>query len=290
MPEWRAGGRTAFFRPWATFYFTGGTSGVGLSWQRVLLISALLLSTLAISRKVVPPVAWVLLASSLGMWALAHATLFTLYLPSRYCTYALPAFALLWTAGAAILIQKVSARWLTMVLASVLFLSASMSVLRFTRAYTSPPLWSEPAGYASALDVIKALPTNTLIAAHPGDANAIPLRTRRSVLVNDEVSVAFNTVYYAEIKRRLNACFDMLYASDWNTIDTIADQFSVSTFLVDKARLWRPYERAYFKPFQAEIETRIAAADWHFAMLNVPAERIVYESGDVVLVRVGGRR
>jgi hypothetical protein len=319
MPEWRNGGRTAFFKSPSVLYFHSSMGGIGLTKTELNLALAALALTLIAFRRAIPLTAWVMLLTGATMWALAHATLFKLYLPSRYLSYVRPVFAMMWAAGVTreiVLWQargglrwrpRVSAgaeaftsippsrsiRWAIGTLAAVVVVGyATLGVVRWRAAMTGRP-WDVPAGYDAALAELAKLPVDTVVAAHPDDANAIPLRARRSVLTNTEVSVAFNKVYYAEQKRRIEATFDMLYATDWATIDAVADRYGVSVFLLDIRRLWHARDPGfrYFQPFQAENEQRIAtglARD--FAMLDPPYDRVLRWDGDTLLIRVGSKR
>ncbi|MGN6504299.1 MAG: hypothetical protein ACTHM6_01930 [Tepidisphaeraceae bacterium] len=300
MAEWSRFGRTAFFRPWKSFYFYSSTSGIGMTEQQAYVGAAILLACVILIRRAVTLEAWAVLLVGFGMWAFAHATLFKLYLPSRYLSYALPVFAMLWAAGLARELRLRFARFINrpnvrtrrFIVGAVGVISIAWGGVLASRAmavYRGPPMWDVPSGYETAIRALAALPADNLIAAHPDDANGIPLRAKKSVLANTETTVAFNTAYYAYMKQRLEASFDMLYASDWSTIDAVAAKYGVKVFLLDRRRLTAPDERPYFQPFRDENKARIEAARaaGGFAMLHPPASRVLMEQGDVVLLRVG---
>ena len=295
MPEWSASGRTAFFRAAKVFWYHSSTAGIGLRREYVAGALILLGLSIAFLPRSIRPEAALLLLFALMTWALAHLMLFTLYLPSRYTSYALPVFGVMWGAGVTGIIANTwCARWkvrapcvVTASACAIALLIVSVRASSDIReSLLSPPNWNPPVGFEDALRVIATLPKDALIASHPDDANTIPLRARRSVLVNTEVSVAFNRVYYAEMRERLTASFAMLHGIDWTKIDMIADQYGVDYFVLNRARLTRP--TPYFEPFET-INRQMCelgrAKGW--AMLAPAEHRVVYSGGDVMILRVG---
>ncbi len=332
MPEWGRDGRTAFFRPWHVFYFHSATAGIGLTLLQTAVALAALLATLLWRRRAIPLEAWLLIGSALTIWALAHALAFKLYLPSRYMTYAVPTFAMMWAAGVATLLRKPSpiplaseevrcglkreasapasqlggrdphpaslcgggagiGRWCAMgLLVAVTTVLIIRSTTQAVAAYHGPATWDLPAGFDQAMAFLRSLPVDTKIAAHPYDARAIPLLAHRSVLVNHEVAIPFNVAYYAEMKRRIEATFDMLYATDWPSLDAIAEREGVRVFLLDRHRLSEPSspDNQYKEPFGAQNIAKIERGEISgFALLNPPPERILFTAGDVMLIDVG---
>ncbi len=288
MPEWQANGRTAFFRPAKIYWYHSSTTGIGLRKNHLAIGLIALGVTLGLFPRAIPIEAWLLLGFAIAMWALSHAMLFKLYLPSRYTSYALPVFAMMWAAR---LLQRVRITNRSIAFAPAwallaLILIGAMTTRTVSTALSSSPKWDPPAGYFESLEAIRHLPKNALIASHPDDANGIPLLSARSVLVNTEVSVSFNRAYDAQMRASLIASFDMLYATDWRAIDRIADEFGVSYFLLNRDRLENP--SPYFEPHATRNAPLIARglADG-FAMLNPPTDRIASVSGRMVLLRVG---
>ncbi|MDB5325456.1 MAG: hypothetical protein JWM57_1025 [Phycisphaerales bacterium] len=301
MPEWKPKGRTAFFRSWETLYFSSPVSGIGLTPKQTLIAAAVLLAAVAWRPRVIPMAGWGLLVGALATFVLAHLLLFKLYLPSRYTSYAFPVFAMVACAGYArelkMLLLAGRNRLGTLIqpaigIAAVLFCGAVFfaSVKNVSAALALPAYGTNITPAAEPVLVfLRTLPVDALIAAHPDDANIIPLRTQHSVLTNTETSVAFNKAYYDRMRDRLNASFDLLYATDWATIDSIADKQGVSVFVVDQRRLTNPDDRPYWIPFRttnlAKIDAGKAAG---FAMLAPPADRILFRHGDWLVLRVGG--
>jgi hypothetical protein len=78
---------------------------------------------------------------------------------------------------------------------------------------------------------VETLPADTLVAAHPLDADAVPLRTRRSVLVSDVVALPFDHGYYGQVADRTAAALAACYASDWAGVDALGQRYGADVFL-----------------------------------------------------------
>ena len=301
MPEWKPKGRTAFFRPWEILYFSSPVSGIGLTPKQALIAAAVLLAAVAWRPRVIPTAGWGLLLGALAMFVAAHLLLFKLYLPSRYTSYAFPVFAMVAVAAytrelkMTILSRRSQLSRVLRPIAGIaagafcvaVFVSSAKNV---SAAFALPPYGENiSANVEPVLVFLRTLPVDALIAAHPDDANIIPLRTQHSVLTNTETTIAFNKAYYDHMRERLFACFDLLYATDWATIDSVADKQGVSVFVVDTRRLTSPDDRPYWMPFRATNLPKIEAGkSAGFAMLSPPADRVLFRHGDWTVLRVGG--
>ncbi|HEX8324680.1 MAG TPA: hypothetical protein VF595_12300 [Tepidisphaeraceae bacterium] len=299
MAEWRPSGRTAFFRSPTSFYFTSQQSGLGLTRPQTIAAAVALLIGLAWRPRAVPLVAWALLAGALIAWAAAHLFLFKLYLPNRYTMYALPVFAMMWAAAFARQIKVVilargglAERLTRPIVLAGLCVFCVFTLAAATRvagaAMAVPPFGPRlTIGQGPVLEYLRTLPADTRIAADPDDANSIPLFARRSVLANTETSVAFNKAYYLRIRERIRSAFDMLYATDWTTIDAVATREGATVFVLDRRRLTHPDERPYYEPFRSENRLRIDAGRGRFALLDPPPGRVLMSNGEWVVLRVG---
>ena len=297
MQEWQRGGRFRFFdkSPWV-YYFHGTNSGLGLTVGRLSVAAVVLLAAVLFRRRAVPAEAWLLLAGCLALWAAAHAFLFRLYFPDRYPMYGFPVFAVLAAAGIARELRPYFAgRTFRCVAFGLVIGFTAFSIATSARAgvaaYREPGKWLSANGYDAALAYLAKRPTKIEIASHPDDANAIPLRIRRNVLVNTESTLPIHDRYYAEMRRRTNDSFDLLYATDWAAVDRIAARDKIDYFLLDTRRLKTPEDRPYLRPFLQGNRQRIAEArEKGFALLSPPPERISFSAGDVVVIRLNRGR
>lgn len=297
MQEWQRGGRFRFFdkSPWV-YYFHGTNSGLGYTVGRIAVASAVLLAAAVFIRRAVPLEAWALLAGCLTLWAAAHAFLFKLYFPDRYPMYGFPVFAVMAAAGIArelwpccrrLAVRRVA----TGVVIAFTFFTVATSVRAGMIAYREPGKWLSADGYDAALAYLAKRPVRVQIASHPDDANAIPLRIRRNVLVNTESTLPIHDRYYAEMRRRTNDVFDLMYATDWPSIDRIARRDKIDYFLLDTRRLNDPDARPYLRPFLQGNRERIATGRKQgFALLSPPANRVAFTRGDVVVLRLNRGR
>jgi hypothetical protein len=294
MPEWQYNGRFRLLGfPPEKGYFDATNSGIGLSVNETAFAAVGLLLTAVFLRRAISLEAWALLIGALTLWALAHLLLFRLYFPNRYVMYALPVFGALWAAGAAReLRDRVPSLVARRLIPAGVILFSIFAIVGAARdgyaAYYTPFRWAPPAGYEAALAYLGELPKETLVAAHPDDANSVPLRSRRDVLVNTEIALPMHSNYYAEMKRRTNDVFDLLYATDWDTVNRIAEHNKIDVFLLDTRRLRNPdLFPPYQPPFRRENQRRIAdGREKGFALLSAPPERVLFESGDVMVLQL----
>jgi hypothetical protein len=243
MAEWNRGGRVAFFRPWHILYFHQAYAGVGLTLPVFALTLGAIVLTLRRNR--IEPLA--LLASGLILFGLAHAMLFTLYLPSRYMLYVWPVFLPM---SAVVLLRQVPWR-LTPIVAGM---AVSIAV-GFARPWASPPVvFPAPIDdvHTTALyDFLRTLPKDAVLVAHPDDANGIPLRAQRSVLVNTETSPAFHKAYYGEMSRRLKAVLMAISSSNPEDVNRLRNEPGVRYVVVNTGRYAQSVMvSSYFAPFE----------------------------------------
>ena len=291
MQEWRLHGRFMVLGYPPVFGVDIPNGGIGWSTRQVALGLGGLVLTCVLARRAIPAEGWALLAGAIVLWAIACVVLFRLYFPDRYLMYACPVFGMLWAAGVVRelgeLLNNRAVRVLLPIAAAVFVMVVlPIDIASGVTLYRQPGDGTTARGYSDALKFIRKLPKNAIIAAHPDDANAVPLRCRRSVLVNTECALPIHTAYYAEMKRRLNDSFDLLYAADWDAAKRIAWQDHIHYFLLDTRRLKFPDDfPPYLTPYRRENKRRIAnAKSAGFALLSPPAGSVIFRSGDMVLI------
>jgi hypothetical protein len=301
MPEFGPWGRSRFFvNDPVTFYIAQPRSG--LQWKPwALAVTVALVAGSAVAfRRAVPFEAWALLGTSLFGFVLSHLTLFALYLPSRYVKYTLPVFLWLWLA--AVMPRALAAlerwswgqrlrgalrRW--PVLVTLAALALGVETARTTRTLYKELSTPPSADREKMFAFLATLPKDTLVAAHPMDADEIPLRSRRSVLASRESAQPYFPRYYARIAERIAAELAACFAFDWKDVDALRDRYGVSVFVANAQRhrhLW-----AYFVPFAEAVSKQIERGQREgFVLQNPPAERVLFRSGDYTVVRVGPAR
>ena len=296
MPEFGPDGRSALFheRPLDT-YFGATRGGYGLPPELSLLLTAVVAVSVRRVPGAVPLAAWALLGTGLAAHALAWLTLFTLHLPSRYTIYALPLFILLWlSALSAPLAAWLVARWprlgrpAGLGVAALLFLALWLpdtvddTLLRIRR-----PVYESR---EHALDFLRTLPEDARIASHPEDANAIPLRTRRSALASKEVALPYYLGFYTRLAERLEAELRAFYAFEWEDVEALHDRYGVDVMLVSEGRFVAA-NREFDEPFATHLRAHLGPGPANrYVLRHPPADRILFRRLGWTAVRLGPPR
>jgi hypothetical protein len=146
-----------------------------------------------------------------------------------------------------------------------------------------------PPGFAEAMGFLSGLPKDLKIAAHPRVADDIPLITRRSVIACEETCQSYYLGYYRIVKPRISAQLEATYATTWPPIDQLCDRFGATVFLVDLGVYRRPVEvkHVFYEPFFSEIRGLIELGKKiGFALETPPPDRVLFRSGDFMVVRL----
>ena len=261
---------------------------MGLGWSARVLLGALLACavTIVAGRGArIPRAAWILLACGVVVWLAAHFVLFELYLPNRHSRWALAAFATVAVSCAAAALAG-RFRWQPGTLAvSAIVLSFAVilwALLPQAMAHVRRPVDRDMENVYRYLAMTSR---QTVIVAHPNVADFIPLRARRSVVASTETALPFMRGYYRRIVPRLEDSLRVAYASDWRSLDAIARRYG-ATIAVTTPAVWR--EPHYYEPYDSLVQSLRAAARGHFVLEHPESDRVLYRSGDVYVVRVGG--
>jgi hypothetical protein len=282
MPEFGPGGRQGLFGEGLRALFAHHRTGLGFPPKWVLL-SLGVAGFLAWRRSLgeVPGVAWALLGAALLVWVVSRLTLFLLYLPERHTVWALPVtLGMLAATSVPAVVQLVGHR-----IARSAMAVAGTLALAF-HAWGMLDQWKTPrdADLEAAYEYLRTLPPDTLVAAHPVDADDVQMRARRSVLVSQETSISFMLGYYGRAKERLEASLRATYATDWCTVDALGSRWGVDVFLVTAY----PWEYiGYDEPLNSLAQSLFEEGrSQGFVLRDPPPGRILFESGDVTVVRV----
>jgi len=309
MPEFGPAGRSSFFLPpemWREFYFTRMRSGLDLSPEVFVVATVISLLSLLFLRHVVPPEAFVLAITSLGLFVVAHLTLFMLYLPNRQVVWSFPIFGMLWTASVTgwlvrgarvnrVAMACISRRWVQVALFVFILTKTGQSAWQCayqTNAFLRDPaamryVWTSTPDFDKAIDFLRAMPKETMVIAFPADADVIPLRAQKSVLANRETAMAYYLGFYYPIAERMRGQLAAYFSDRWEEVDALADQYGARVAFVNRARFENGTTAYVFEPFSADNRERFQRNRGRFVLLNPPAERILFESGDILIVRVG---
>jgi hypothetical protein len=295
MPEFGPDGRSTLFTgsPLRTV-FGRGRGGYGIAPEATLGLAALVALSVRALPRFVPPVAWALIGTALAAHAAAWATLFALHLPVKYVRYALPIFVMLWLSSLAPwLVARGAARlpalgrprvWVAVGVA-LLLVDGAVS-LRILKGDLEAPDYR---ARTKAYRFVGTLPKDALVAAHPEDANAIPLVAKRSVLASKEVALPYYTGYYERVAERLEAELRAHYALDWETVDALHDRWGVDAIVVHDHR-FLPESRDFSEPFASRLGDVLHRDRAEYVLVQPPSDRLLYHSGPFWVVRLGPPR
>ena len=304
MPEFGPRGRSQFFSNDAVAYWIEGSrSGLGIkpAWHGLVAGGIVAVSTWMWPRIVAFEV-WALAVTALMSFGVAHATLFTLHLPNRYVSTAFDLVSLLWVT--AMLSHALSAlrqtplgrRFVAILVRPAVLRPLAVAVLavfavRAMNRVTSTLHRPTRADWEQTLAFLRTLPKDTLVAAHPKDADLVPLRSYRSVLISKETSLPYYRGYYQRASERVDAALAACFASDWAQVDALHERYGADVFLVDRGRYLDPLKSVYFAPFSTATRTQIQRGlKEGFVLSDPPPDRVLFTRGDLAVVRLGPPR
>ncbi|GAB4349430.1 MAG: hypothetical protein Fur0042_16750 [Cyanophyceae cyanobacterium] len=230
-----------------------------------------------------------LIVGSIGLYGLAHATLFSLHLPSRYTGHSFRiAIALAAGVGLTLVLEKLWSdrgpnqsplRQGSAVLLLVILFAYPLSVSDF-------PLTGYRAGQDPNLyEFLQQQPKDTLTVSLSKIADNIPPFAARSVYFAPEYAIPYHRGYYQEIQRRARATIAAQYARDRVIVLNFLQTSGADYWLLDHNAFDPTYLddgfRRQFQPAAAEAQafleqggtpwlmtqrdrcTAIAAPTWH---------------------------
>jgi hypothetical protein len=309
MPEFGLGGRQQLFGiGWHDNLFLHHRTGIGVSAKILLGAGIAALTAVALRRRRWIPVPAIVMAiTGVVLWGIARLTLFDLYLPNRHSRWTVAAVVIVVLAVGATAVFAGAVEWFeararaprssdhepwARPLRGAALLVAVIAPLVVAAALypAAARAWHKPVDgdLERAYAFLATLPKDTLVAAHPDLANYVPLRSRRAVLASTEASVAFVVGYYAKYVPRVEASLDAAYATDWDALDARLAPYGVGAVLSNAATLDRT---AYRPPFDERVATLTAGvAPESFVLRDPPPDRVLFRSGDTVVVAVHAPR
>jgi hypothetical protein len=211
-----------------------------------LLLPALLArpGTFPVARRVTPGAGLLLRLglASVALFAIAHASIFRLHVPSRYSMFSVRV----------ILAVAAGATW-------VILADAAWRILRRRGAVAAPwrrelfaagaavlaalvlaPLFQKPAGdYTVGKETalyrfIARQPTDVVVASLSLAADDLPSFSRRSVLVSRQTAVPYQLGYYLPIRRRATELIGAEYAVDPRELRAFVRAYGVDFLVLDR--------------------------------------------------------
>jgi hypothetical protein len=296
MPAFGPGGRFEIFGPPTPREWIWDPD-TGLGWPPKVLIAivgAIAVTCYAGLRRLMPSAAWITLGAGLAWWLalriFPEQLMFGLYLPNRHSRWVIGTFGILAFAAVARALTEVLTRNCS---------ARSRNTCTFALATAAPILtlcllfpqalgqWRQPVDQDldKTYAYLENLPKQTLVASHPDLANFIPLRARRSVLISTETSMPWMLGYFAKVKLRVDASLRAAYATNLDEVDRELMPFGVNVFVTGPA-VWKATR--YLEPYDNMVQSLLSRGRKEgFALRHPPQSRILFQSGEYYVVRVG---
>lgn len=230
---------------------------------------------------------WLFTAASCCLFVAAHLLMLHLFSPSRYLRLPIPIIIAYATAlSLEPLFDRISwpfekVTWVKPLIIVGLFCPAI--AFAWAPLVSNDYLYFENSGLYQA---ISSLPKNTLIAAHPFTADNIPIRTKRSVYICDEMALPYFQGYYKEISRRLTTLFSAYYSPDIDDIYKFCNQEGVTHFLMYQGHFSAEKLHGvhhYREPYNDKIIDDIRTAKGRFAACTPPKNKIKFINKSYIL-------
>jgi hypothetical protein len=248
MPAFFPDGRTSFFSDndfWK--FWMGGRSGLFPNHVLVpfTLVFAIFLPVLLpvkrlpLVAKIKPEVGIIgqLTFVSLGLFFLAHAVLFKLYLPSRYTQHSVR-IVLAFSAAIALTIiidtllhwgEEKSSSKQPIKPAIVLSLVAIIAILE---EFPDPNY--KVGREAKIYQFLKQQPKDTLVVSLGGEVDNIPSFAERSVLTSKELAIPYHLGYYLPLRDRVFATINAQYSPNPREVEEFIDSYGIDFWLLEK--------------------------------------------------------
>lgn len=284
-PEFSSKGRIAFFNdanPWR-FWFQGSHSGMRLGLNPPAIAAAFLLPILyryrdrfslvkQISTKIIVLPQLVLV--SFGLFFLAHALLFKLYLPSRYTQHSLRIVMAI-AAGIAIAVMLDALRhWYSQLQGAkkfhrLLALLATALVAGIIVLYPSifwknnfPRSRYVVGSVPTLYEFLQKQPKDTLIASVADEGSNLPTFAQRQILVGREYSDPYHVGYYLQFRQRAKDLVKAQYSPDLAIVKNFIQTYGVDFWLLDSATFERSYvEDRWLRQFQPEASEALVTLE-----------------------------
>ncbi len=249
MSEFAPGGRVPFFYPDLWNYWMHGAGGLHIQSRPPWLFVAFLWPILVYFPRAFPllrrgqgEVLLRIVCAALIFFAISHAVLFRLYLPSRYTQHAgrivlaLAAAAIIMALVDSLLRRSISrASGFTSLLASTFAALLLLWIVSFPFFLSHFPRVGYIAGKAPNLyRFFAAQPVNIRIASIADEANNLPVFSRRTIIFGVETAVPFHPGYYFPLRQRGLAIATAQYSSDLTVVQQCIRDQHIDFWLLDR--------------------------------------------------------
>lgn len=242
--------------------------------------------------------ALLLAAAALTTWGIAYLTLLNMFEPSRFIPYPLMT---LWIIILPVIVldglrfigEKVHFTWPQSAIPSRnIRIGGTLVVVTLIGAATAGlTIWRVKTGQggmtgtapAAVYNYLGSLPTTVKIAAHPVDANDIPMRSKRSVLAFAKAMFPYHREFYELMKTNIITTVTALYATNYDDILALRHRCGADVLVVNTN--WYGKDPLVSKPFDAIVQdcrNRLAGATP--LVLRVPRETVMLQNGSFTII------
>jgi hypothetical protein len=262
IPQFEAGGRTSFFNddPWQ-YWVSSMRSGMILDEALIPYIAAIGFFFPWLSKypqrfklltKINPKISYLrdLLVASFGWFFMAHATLFKLYLPSRYVAKSLRvAIILAASLTLLVLLEAVISRAINQPTSQAKSLTAQSATALLILILVGYPFIRKEfldTGYVTGThpelyQFIEKQPKDTLVASLSEEADNLASFTNRSVLSSREHAIPYHMGYFLPLRKRIFALIEAQYTPDLALVQNFLQHYGVDLWLIEKGSFNVPY-------------------------------------------------
>jgi hypothetical protein len=239
-----------------------------------------------------------LMASAAFSWGVAYIAFLRLYEPSRYILYPLMTLWLIVLPVAVVEAVQVLEPMVGQLLKRLPALRSDIktgltvvSVLVVVITTSCLTIWRIRTGQGGMMGTappevyrfLNSLPSDVKIAAHPMDADDIPMRSQRSVLAFRKAMFPYHREFYEQIKDRIAGTWRAMYATNYDDILQLRHRFGADVLLINKN--WYVEDPIKAKPYDAMLEafqSRLQHATP--LVLRMPPEAVMFEKEPFIIL------
>ncbi len=234
----------------------------------------------------VPLVFATLALSSLGMFGLAYALAYRLYLPDRMLLYSWPPLVLLGLPLAVYLaleprLGERAAPVAASVVVAFLVIACGDGLPR------SENLTDFTAHDSAAIRYVATLPRDILVATQPERASFVQTFALRRTLFSASLNVPFYYGYAVEMEQRIDAFYRAYYAPDLATVARFVERYHVDYLILDERDFGPDARRRarYYEPWQTLAGQLLdrGPAD-SLALAHPPTASIAFRDGTRLVI------
>lgn len=256
-----------------------------------LVVIAVMMGLAAMRLGPLPREILALIAATFVTYYLSRIFAFRMYAPQRYYQYGMPYVTLIAAVGVFGRLGPKLPRGARAILRSAAALIVMLASIAFTGDGIVPRngVSLDRRADAELFDFVRTLPEDIRIAAHPNDADDIPLWCGRSTVVGFETMQPWWVGHWFRAKRRAEDTLSALYAVDRAAVLSYCENYGVTHLLVRGDRYRDDFKKKarMFEPIGAWIDAKLATVERKSLVLgDVPESAVIFRMRSYRLIDV----